>query len=163
MILRWLRTIVLAIVGLILLFVYTTLYQNVLILMRGPIMGTDFAPLIVLLVEGVPFLAGLCLGLAAFNGPIRGVKVSVLNFLAIAAIPMLFGCGLPTLMALGRIVRPLGQVVFAIQLGLRSVLGPLDALLPLVAGIGLGLTFVRGFTETEPEIAEAAAPLPGES
>lgn len=163
MILRSLRTIVLAGIGLILIVVYSVLYRNVLMLPSSEILRSDFLPLIVLFINGLPFLAGLFLGLAAFNGPIRGVKFSMLNFLAIAAIPMLFGCGLPTLMAVGRVVGPLGRAILPIQLRLRPVIGSVEALLPLVAGIGLGLAFVRGLTESEPAVAEAAAPPPVET
>jgi hypothetical protein len=159
MILRWLRTIVLAVIGFAFLIAYSSAYQTVYIRTPAELFRSDFLPLIVLAIDGLPFVAGLMLGLAAFNGPIRGLKFSVLNFLAIALLPMLFGCSLPTLGAAARLLEPL-RGLMRISLFREPPLLHLQPMMALVAGIGIGVAFIRGFQEPPPmtELIAAVAP-----
>jgi len=150
MILRWLRTIALAGIGLILLFAYSTAYVNVILRPPQEFFRSEFfrssLPVILLLVYALPFLAGLMFGLAAFNGPIRGIKFSVLNFLGIALLPMLFGCGLPTLGAAARLIEPLRRLMITPLFREPTIL-QLQPMMALVAGIGIGVAFIRGSEE----------------
>jgi hypothetical protein len=153
-ILRWLRTIVLAVIGFIFLIAYSSAYQTVYIRTPAELFRSDFLPLIVLAIDGLPFVAGLMLGLAAFNGPIRGLKFSVLNFVAVGLLPLLFGCGLSALLASGRLIRPLGRTINTLDLFRSPLFVGLQPLAIFVAGAGIGLAFTRGFT-SQPQDASA--------
>jgi predicted lysophospholipase L1 biosynthesis ABC-type transport system permease subunit len=159
-ILRWLRTIVLAVIGFIILIAYSSAYQTVYIRTPAALFRSDFLPLILLLINGLPFLAGLMLGLAAFNGPIRGLKFSIVNFAAIALLPLLFGCGISTLVAAGLLIRPLGQVVSTFNLFRSPMFAALQPLAIFIAGAGIGLAFTRGLIaqQQDPSPEAVAAP-----